>query len=155
MIKPLLDARYAHHTLRPLSSKCSLHCADSRFPSRTRNKVKILGGDYKDALLEVLKTTQLAANIDDDTVALMMLTLGLGVPAPNLNPNVQVIDEENLPEEYGGKSTCEGGCVPGGGKFCDQKDDGTSYNPLQATVGRKGAPPPASRAFPPVTANAG
>lgn len=75
MIKPLLDAR-------------------------TRNKVKIMGGDYKDALLEV-------------------------------------IDEENLPEEYGGKSTCEGGCVPGGGKFCDQKDDGTSYNPLQATVGRK------------------
>ncbi|ELR15902.1 CRAL/TRIO domain containing protein [Acanthamoeba castellanii str. Neff] len=63
-------------------------------------KVKIMGGDYKDALLEV-------------------------------------IDEENLPEEYGGKSTCEGGCVPGGGKFCDQKDDGTSYNPLQATVGRK------------------
>jgi hypothetical protein len=51
----------------------------------------------------------------------------------------QVIDAENLPEEYGGKSTCEGGCVPGGGKFCDQKDDGTSYNPLQATVGRKGA----------------
>jgi hypothetical protein len=61
---------------------------------------------------------------------------------------VQVIDEENLPEEYGGKSTCEGGCVPGGGKFCDQKDDGTSYNPLQATVGRKGAPPLASRASP-------
>ena len=52
MIKPLLDARYAH-TLRPLSSKCSLHYADPPSPSRTRNKVKILGGDYKDALLEV------------------------------------------------------------------------------------------------------
>lgn len=51
---------------------------------------------------------------------------------------IQVIDEENLPEEYGGKSKQEGGCVPGGGTFCDQKDDGTSYNPLQVTVGRKG-----------------
>jgi hypothetical protein len=51
---------------------------------------------------------------------------------------LEAIDAENLPAEYGGACNCEGGCVPGGGEFVDRKDDGTSYNPVQATVGRKG-----------------
>jgi len=74
MVKPLLDAR-------------------------TRNKIKIMGSDYKSTLLEA-------------------------------------IGEENLPEEYGGQSKCEGGCVPGGGTFCDLRSDGTSYNPQNVNVGR-------------------
>jgi hypothetical protein len=52
-----------------------------------------------------------------------------------------VIDEEHLPAEYGGECACEGGCIPGGGKFVDLKDDGTTYNPAEVSIGRKGVPP--------------
>ncbi|ELR17313.1 CRAL/TRIO domain containing protein [Acanthamoeba castellanii str. Neff] len=50
---------------------------------------------------------------------------------------LEVIDEEHLPAEYGGECACEGGCIPGGGKFVDLKDDGTTYNPAEVSIGRK------------------
>jgi len=51
---------------------------------------------------------------------------------------LQDIPEENLPVEFGGKCECEGGCVPGGGTYKDAKEDGTTLNPVEVTVGRKG-----------------
>jgi len=50
---------------------------------------------------------------------------------------LEAIDKENLPAEYGGECKCEGGCIPGGGKFVDRKEDGTTYNPVEVSISRK------------------
>jgi plastocyanin len=50
---------------------------------------------------------------------------------------LEAIDEENLPAEYGGTCQCTGSCIPGGGKFVDAKQDGTTYNPVEVNIGRK------------------
>jgi len=51
---------------------------------------------------------------------------------------LEIIDADCLPKEYGGTCECEGGCIAGtGGSYSDTKDDGTTHNPVEATVSRK------------------
>jgi len=52
---------------------------------------------------------------------------------------LEVIDEENLPEEYGGSCSCEGGCIPAGGEYepYRYREDGSPINPTSVDVGRR------------------
>jgi len=50
---------------------------------------------------------------------------------------LEIIDPEDLPEEYGGTCKCEGGCVPGGGPYDNFRSDGSPINPVSVDVGRR------------------
>ena len=122
------------------------HHTTNHYHSQHQNQVMFIGENYYPEFLRKyyilnppkilpILYSMLSRFVDPKTLAKVVILPNNKEEAERIL--LDALGEDNMPAEFGGKCECEDGCIPPGGPFSDEREDGTTVNPVNVTVLRK------------------